>query len=100
MSRAELLVPEGWKPDRNVRVRVLPHADERTPPAGVWRIVDRSAGGPGPHWWAQPVDDAARAWGAGHPSRLVSGCLEVKGLRCAPPEQQLAIDGPTEGRRR
>lgn len=85
MSRTELLVPEGWKPARGARVSVLPHTDEPVPPAGVWRIIDRSAGEPGPHWWAQPVDDAARAWAAGHPARILQGCLEVKGLRCVPP---------------
>jgi hypothetical protein len=85
VSRADLLVPEGWKPARGARVSVLPHVDEPVPPAGVWRIIDRSAGDPGPHWWAQPHDDAARAWAQAHPSRIVQGCLEVKGLRLVPP---------------
>ena len=100
MNRADLLVPEGWKPDRNVRVRVLPSADEPAPPAGVWRIVDRSAGEPGPWWWAQPIDDRAREWAAEHPTRIVSGCLDVKGLRLVPPETQLLIPGTTTVRRR
>lgn len=99
-GRAELLVPEGWKPDRNVRVRVLPHTDEPHPPAGVWRIVDRSNGDPGPHWWAQPIDDAARRWAELHPARIVSGCTELKGLRCVPPETQLPIPGVTNGKGR
>jgi len=101
MSRAELLIPEGWKPDRNVRVIVIPSRDEPVPPAGVWRIVDRSAGGPGPHWWAQPITDPARKWLERHPDRAISGCLEVKGLLCAPPETQLPIPGTTtKGRKR
>ena len=53
-----------------------------------------------PHWWAQPITDAAREWAARHPSRIVQGCLEVKGLRCAPPETQLPIPGVTKGGRR
>jgi len=93
MSRADLLIPDGWKPGRNVRVTLLPNADDPLPAAGVWRIVDRSAGEPGPHWWAQPHDDAARAWAQRHPGRMVQGCLEVKGLRCAPPGTQLPIPG-------
>lgn len=99
MKRAELLVPDGWKPARNVRVRILPHADEPDPPAGVWRIIDRSSGEPGPHWWALPHDDAAHLWAQGHASRIVSGCLEVKGLRCAPATVQLEIPRTTRGRR-
>lgn len=94
-GRAELLIPEGWKPARNVRVRVLAHRDDNAPPAGVWRIVDRSNGDPGPHWWAQPIDETARRWAEQHPGRITSGCVEVKGLRCVPPETQLEIPGAT-----
>lgn len=99
MSRAELLLPDGWRPARNMRVRILPHPDEPQPPAGVWRLLDRSNGFPGPHWWAMPHDDAAHWWVEQHPSRIVSGCLEVKGLRCAPPAVQLEIPGSRGGRR-
>jgi hypothetical protein len=84
VSRAELLVPEGWRPRINARVSVLATADEPAIP-GAWRLLDRSPGGPGPHWWAQPADDAARAWAQRNPGRIVQGCLEVKGLRCVPP---------------
>lgn len=93
MSRTDLLVPDGWRPERNARVIVLPHRDEPVPPVGVWRIIDRSAGGPGPHWWAQPHDDLARAWAERHRSRIVQGCLEVIGLRLAPPGTQIPIPG-------
>jgi len=98
-GRTDLLVPEGWKPARNVRVIVLPHTDEPVPPAGVWRIVDRSAGTPGPHWWAQPVDEPAQRWAQRHPGRIVSGCLEIKGLRCVPPGTPMP-DRPTSGKRK
>jgi hypothetical protein len=101
VRRTELLLPDGWKPTRNTRVEVLPDADEPVPPAGVWRIVDRSGGGPGPHWWAQPVDEQARAWAAGHGDRITSGCLEVKGLRCVPPGTPIPTGTTTsKGRRR
>lgn len=93
VRRTDLLVPEGWLPRRNARVIVLPHADEPHPPAGVWRVIDRSNGDPGPHWWCQPADDTAREWLARHPKRRVQGCIEVKGLRLAPHTTQLAIDG-------
>ena len=93
VRRSELLVPDGWSPARNARVIVLPHADEPVPPAGVWRIIDRSSGEPGPHWWLQPYDEPARVWAAGHASRITSGCLEVKGLRLAPFATQLPIPG-------
>lgn len=101
MRRGELLVPDRWKPARNVRVRVLPNPDEPEPPAGVWRILDRSNGEPGPHWWAQPHDDAARRWAQAHPTRIVQSCLEVTGLRCAPATAQLELapPPPTRGRR-
>lgn len=85
MSRARLLVPEDWRPTRGTRVEVLPHRDEPVPPAGVWRIIDRSAGDPGPHWWVMAVDEAAQQWAQRHPRRIVQGCLEVKGLRLVPP---------------
>lgn len=85
MSRSELLVPEGWAPRRGSAVCVLPHRDEPVPPAGVWRIIDRSPTEPGPYWWAQPHDDEARRWAARHGSRIVQGCLDVKGLRLVPP---------------
>jgi hypothetical protein len=84
VSRAELLVPEGWQPTRGARVAILPTRDEPAIP-GAWRLIDRSNGGPGPHWWAQPADDDARAWAQRHPARIVQGCLDVKGLRCVPP---------------
>lgn len=61
MSRAEMLVPEGWRPTRGTRVVILPHRDEPVPPSGTWRLIDRSNGAPGAWWWAQPADDAARA---------------------------------------
>jgi len=100
VSRADLLVPEGWSPARNVRVIVMPHpVEEPRPPAGVWRIIDRSAGEPGPHWWLQPHDDIARRWAEVHPDRIVQGCVEAKGLRLAPPGTQLAIPGTTGKRR-
>ena len=84
MSRADLLVPEGWRPKINARVTILASADEPAIP-GTWRLIDRSAGEPGPWWWAQPADDAARAWATTHPDRITQGCLDVKGLRCVPP---------------
>lgn len=101
MSRADQLIPEGWSPGRNMRVMVQPATDEPVPPAGVWRILDRSPGGPGPHWWLMPHDDAARGWLAAHLSRAVQGCTEVKGLRLAPPGTQLVIPGTArrKGRR-
>lgn len=80
-----MLVPEGWAPSRGARVTVLPHRDEPVPPAGVWRLLDRSATEPGTWWWAQPADDAARAWAARHPGRIVQTCLDVKGLLLVPP---------------
>ena len=61
------------------------HRDEPVPPAGVWRLIDRSATTPGTWWWAQPADDAARAWAARHPGRIVQSCLDVPGLRLVPP---------------
>jgi hypothetical protein len=85
VSRAELLVPEGWTPRRGSLVTVLASRDEPYPPRGTWRVFDRSNGEPGPHWWALPVDDEARTWADGHPSRIVSGCLELKGARLVPP---------------
>lgn len=85
MSRAELLVPEGWAPRRGSVVELLPNRDEPVPPAGAWRIIDRSNTQPGPWWWAQPHDDEARHWAARHSSRIVQGCLDVKGLSCVPP---------------
>jgi hypothetical protein len=101
VNRTELLLPHGWKPARNVRVEILPHHDEPVPPAGVWRIVDRSGGAPGPHWWAQPVDERAQRWAAGHAPRIVSGCLEIKGLRCVPPGTVVPTSTTTsKGRRR
>ena len=100
MSRAEQLIPDGWRPARNVRVIVQPHRDEPVPPAGVWRIIDRSAGEPGPHWWIQPHDDTAREWAQQHPARIVQGCLEAKGLRLSPPGTQLVLPGTSSRRRR
>jgi hypothetical protein len=85
MSRAELLVPQGWAPRRGSIVEILPHRDEPVPPSGVWRIIERAPDEPGPHWWAQPHDEAARSWAARHPRRIVQGCLVVKGLRLVPP---------------
>ena len=85
MSRADLLVPEGWKPARGARVTVLASRDEPYPPRGVWRIIDRSSSGPGAWWWAVPVDDEARAWADAHPARIVSRCIDLNGLRLVPP---------------
>ena len=84
MSRADLLVPEGWRPKINARVSILATADEPAIP-GTWRLIDRSNGSPGPWWWAQPIDDDARAWLEANPGRRVQGCLDIKGLRCVPP---------------
>jgi hypothetical protein len=85
-GRRDLPIPEGWRPGRNMRVEVHPHEKfDPHPPAGVWRIVDRSPGSPGPHWWMQPHDDVARRWAERNPARIISGCVEVKGLLIVPP---------------
>lgn len=100
MSRTDLLVPEGWAPRRGAVVVVLPHRDEPVPPSGRWRLIDRSPGEPGPHWWALPIDEAARTWAGKHPSRIVQGCLELKGLRVVPPgHKPRPVDKGKGGRR-
>lgn len=101
MSRADELVPDGWTPKRGIRVIVQPSRDEPAPPAGVWRIIERSNGEPGSWWWVQPVDDTARAWLTANPSRAVQGCTSVRGLLLTPPGTPLRrVEGTTKRGRR
>lgn len=80
MTRAELLVPEGWKPRPGIRVQVRPSKDEPSP-LGVWRVIDRTPGG----WWLQPSDDRARGWAQHWPNAVTQGCVEVAGKLLVPP---------------
>lgn len=83
MSRAELLVPEGWAPRIGSTVAILPHRDDPVPAPGAWRVVDRA---PEPsHWWITPVDDLARSWADAHPQRVTSRCLAMPSRRLVPP---------------
>lgn len=77
MSRAEQLLPEGWKPKRGSVVHVEPSKDDPAPPHGVWKILDRAPGAGS--WWLQPVDDAARDWAGRWPGQVVTGCVQRHG---------------------
>lgn len=88
MSRAELLVPEGWKPKPGARVRVLPSKDVPHPPSGVWRVIDRGPSTNG--WWLMPVDQAAKDWAAHWPNAITQGCIEIAGRLLAPPAKAVA----------
>jgi hypothetical protein len=81
VNRAELLVPDGWRPARGNRVTVLASKDDPRPPAGVWRVVDRAPAG----WWLIPHDDTAREWARRWPNQVTQGCVEVSGRRLIPP---------------
>lgn len=79
MSRAELLVPEGWAPRRGAHVSILATKDAPAIP-GRWYLFERAPGG----WWAQPNDDSARVWAKRNPNAVTMGCLEVAGRRLVP----------------
>lgn len=82
-GRAELLVPDGWKPKPGARCIVQPSKDIPSPPGGVWRVIDRA---PSPNaWWLQPADDDARTWAAKWPNAMTQGCVEVAGRLLVPP---------------
>ncbi len=83
MSRAELLVPEGWKPKPGARVAVLPSKEVPSPPAGLWRVLDRGPSATG--WWLMPADDKARDWAAKWPNAVTQGCVEAPGCLLVPP---------------
>jgi hypothetical protein len=81
VTRASLLVPEGWKPRPGIRVEIQATKDAPSPPLGVWRVIDRSPAG----WWLQPADDRARAWAQHWPNALTQGCVEQPGRLLVPP---------------
>lgn len=83
MSRAELLIPDGWKPAPGMRVQILTSKDRPLPPAGTWRIIDRGPSTNG--WWLMPANEPARQWASKWPNEMVQGCLEVVGRLLAPP---------------
>lgn len=76
MSRADQLLPDGWKPGRHSVVHIEPTKDEPSPPHGLWRCVDRAPGTA--MWWLLPVDDAARTWAARWPGQVTTGCISRK----------------------
>lgn len=82
MSRADQLLPEGWKPTRQSVVHVEPTKDEPAPPHGLWRVFDRAPGAG--CWWLLPVDEAARTWAQRFPGQVVSGCITRKGQQLIP----------------
>lgn len=82
-ARAELLIPDGWRPKPGTRVSVRSSKDVPHPPGGVWRVIDR---GPSPSgWWLQPADDKAREWAKHWPHQLTQGCVEMSGRLLVPP---------------
>jgi hypothetical protein len=83
MNRAELLVPDGWKPKPGARVTVQPSKDMPQPPGGVWKVLDRGPSSNG--WWLMPSDETAKAWAKHWPNQLTQGCIEVNGRLLVPP---------------
>lgn len=77
MSRAEQLLPDGWKPTRHSVVTIEPTKDDPAPPHGVWRVFDRAPGTGA--WWLLPVDDAAREWAHRFPGQVTTGCISRSG---------------------
>lgn len=74
MSRADALVPEGWKPRVGVTVVVEASKDDPAPPHGTWTVI--SAAPDAGHWWLLPVDPPAREWLARFPGqRHLGGCI-------------------------
>lgn len=82
MSRADQLLPEGWRPKVGSTVHVEPSKDEPAPPHGVWKVV---SGAPGAGmWWLLPVDDAARTWRDRWPGQVTTGCITRSGRLLIP----------------
>lgn len=77
MSRADQLLPDGWKPKVGSVVTVEPSKDEPAPPHGVWKVISAAPGAG--QWWLLPVDDAAREWKDRWPGQIVTGCTQRSG---------------------
>lgn len=83
MSRADQVLPEGWKPKVGSTVHVEESKDEPAPPHGRWKVVS-AAPGTG-MWWLLPVGEEARAWLEHFPSqRHLGGCITRSGRQLVP----------------
>lgn len=83
MSRADQLLPDGWKPKVGSTVHVEESKDEPAPPHGRWKVIS-AAPGTGA-WWLLPVDDAAREWLGRFPGqRHPGGCITRSGRHLVP----------------
>lgn len=78
MSRAEQLIPDGWKPRVGSVVIVEGTKDDPAPPHGVWKVISAAPGAG--QWWLLPAGDAAREWLERFPGqRHVGGCITRPG---------------------
>ena len=82
MSRAEQLLPEGWKPSRHSVVTLEATKDEPAPPHGLWRVFDQAPGAG--MWWLMPSDDAASDWARRFPGQMTTGCISRKAGQMIP----------------
>lgn len=89
MSRNDYLLPDGWSPARGGRVKVIETKADPEPPPGTYRLIERAP----IDWWAQPVDDDAKAWCAAHPNAVTQGCLQLATSRVVPPQAELRVGG-------
>lgn len=105
VTRRQLAIPEGWKPERLGQVQCLPlevkgaragisgRRPEPWRPDGVWRVLDRSPDVRGGNsWWITPVDAVARAWATRHHADMLQGCVSVPGRLLVPAFLQLDLD--------
>ena len=82
MSRADQLLPEGWKPRLGSTVHVEASKDEPSPPHGTWKAVSKAPGAG--QWWLLPVDEAARAWAKHWPGQMTTGHISRTGRVLVP----------------